>query len=339
MSHRRTALSTTLAGLVLAGLISTAAPAQADTRLLIGMGDSYSTGAGIPPEGTGAGDCRRSARAYPLIAAAELGFAGQNVACGGAVLADLTSTSRRGSPAQIDGIAGADIVVATIGGNDVGGPNGVLDSSRSAASMTSFAASVQALGPRLVATYTDLSRAAPNAAVYILGYPDIVPATQAALQDCLGARAEGLQADDIHHNVDLLNATVADAAAAAGAVFVDTSSSFAGHEMCTPEAYANPPDDPWPASPGAALHPNELGHLALAAELLAAIGGTPDTAPPARPAPSDPPATTPSPPVLTAQERATARDLAAALLDRLRGLFDRGGLTSAPGRPGAGIHR
>lgn len=327
MSATRTpAVSAILAALVLAGGIAAAGPAQAETRLLVGMGDSYSTGAGIPPAAPNSGDCQRSAAAYPLVAAGELGFAGQNVACGGAVLSDFTTPSRRAAPPQISGIAGADLIAFTIGGNDVGGPGGVLDSSRTTASMTDFATTVEALTPQLIGAYTDVRQAAPGAQIFVLGYPDIVPATQAALQDCLGLQAQGLRAEDIHRNVDLLNSTIADAAARVGAVFVDTSSTFAGHEMCTRDAYANAPDDRAPASPGAAMHPNGLGHLAMAAGLLAAIGAPDPLVPPAGPTPADPPPAMPPPapiPGLTPQERATAHAIGEALLDRLLSVLDR----------------
>ncbi len=323
-TRRPSVLSATLAALVMSGVIATATPARADTRLLVGMGDSYSTGAGIPPEEPAAGDCQRSTAAYPLVAAAELGFTGHNVACGGAVLADFTATSRRGAPPQIEGVAGADLIAFTIGGNDVGGPGGVLDASRTTASMTSFAATVEALIPQLLASYIEVAQAAPGARIYALGYPDIVPRTQDELQTCLGPRAAGLSAAGIHHNVELLNAAIADAAASAGAVFVDITTGFTGHEMCSAQPYANAPDEHVPASPGAAMHPNQLGHLAMAAALLAAVGGPDPLPPPARPGRSEPPTTPPPPmPGLTAQERAAARASAQALLDRLLTALDR----------------
>lgn len=323
-----------LAVLVLAGALATTIPASADARLLVGMGDSYTTGGGVPggvDQSSGLDPCTQSLGSYPLVAAEELGFAGQNVACGGAVLSDFTTVSHRGAPPQTAGIGNADVIAFTMGGNDVGGPGGVLESSRTAAPMAAFAASVDALRPQLVAAYLDVQRAAPAAEIYVLGYPDIVPITQQALDACLGARAAGLIAPDIHHNVDLLNAAIADAATSAGAEFVATTPSFAGHEMCTNDAYANAPEDRAPASPGGAMHPNELGHLAMAAALIGAIGGTGQpTPPPGPPGLQTPPVIGPAPspgPGLTSQERAAARAIAAALLDRIRatGLGSGGG--------------
>jgi len=328
LSRCTSVLGVALAGFVLAGITVTAAPAQADSLLLVGMGDSYSTGAGIPPAESPTDLCNRSARAYPLLAADELGFEGRNVACGGAVVADLTATGRRGEAPQVNGLAGADVVALTIGGNDVGGPNGVLDASRSAAAMADFAAAVNALAPHLTDAYLDIQRAAPQASVFVLGYPDIVPQTQEALIACLGSSAQGLSEVDIHHNVTILNQAVDAAAVAAGAVFVATTPAVAGHEMCTDQPYANSPGDRTPASPGGVMHPNELGHLVMATELIAAIGG-PD-GPPAGPVPpvTGPPAISPTPPpdtnpVLSPQERAAARAVAAILRDRIRGALDR----------------
>jgi len=342
--HRlRQALAVAAAALVLVGVTAAATPAKADppapagppaaaaSRLLIGMGDSYSTGGWIPPVDPSSGLCNRSLHAYPLVAAGELGFDGQSVACGGAVLADFTSPSRRGAPPQTTDIADADILAWTMGGNDVGGPGGVLDSGADAASVTDFAAAVDALTPQLVAAYGDVQRAAPRAQMFVLGYPDIVPRTQQALEACLGARAAGLDIDDIHRNVALLNDAIGSAAAAAGAVYVDTSPSFAGHEMCTVDPFANAPEERAPTSPGGGMHPNERGHLMLAADLIAAIGtpaGPPVTDPPV-PAPPVTDPLVPAPPVvgppaipipgLTPQERAVARVIAVALQHRIRG--------------------
>ena len=124
--------------------------------------------------------------------------------------------------------------------------------------------------------------------------------------------------------MDLLNATIADAAAEAGAAFVETSTSFAGHEMCTPDAYANAPSDPAPASAGAVMHPNELGHLVMAADLLAAIDAPDPRATPSGPGTDPPPAApTVQPSGLSRPERAAARAIVEELLGRLRGALCR----------------
>lgn len=348
---RTLVLSAIIVALVLIGMTASATPAQAAAPLLIGMGDSYTTGAGIPPVDESSGLCQRSARAYPLVAADELGFDGQNMACGGAVLADFSTPSRRGAPPQITNVAGANVIAFTIGGNDVGGPDGVLDSSRSGASMADFAASVDALAPQLLAAYTDVQRAAPRAQIFVLGYPDIVPRTQERLRACLGARGLGLTADNIHRSIGRLNAAIAAAAATAGAVFVDTTPSFVGHEMCTAQPYANAPQERAPASAGGAMHPNELGHMMMAAALIAAIGGSNQPGarpgpPPGRPIPGPPIPVPPipvppivGPPImaipLTPEERAVVQAIAEALLDRIRETVDRLGLNQPrlPGGP------
>lgn len=277
---RRIAATVVAVGVV-GVLTASTAEAAPPLRQLVGLGDSYTTGIGIPP--SDGSSCGRSTRAYPLAAARALGAAGRSVACGGAVVADLTAPGRSGEPAQVDGLGGADLVALTIGGNDVGGPHGVLDSAASPAAMAQFAAAVRALGPRLTDALVAIRRAAPDATLYILGYPDVMPRTDRALADCLGARAAGLAAAAVHASIEDLNQVVRSAATTAGAVFVDPAAAFAGHEMCTPTPYANPPNRP-AAWAGAALHPNVLGHRALAAELVAAIAGQVGTTPPGGPA-------------------------------------------------------
>jgi len=89
--HRTLVLSAAVAALVFVSVTASAGPAQAGPQLLIGIGDSYTTGVGIPPVDESSGECQRSTRAYPLVAAEQLGYAGQNVACGGTVLDDFTS--------------------------------------------------------------------------------------------------------------------------------------------------------------------------------------------------------------------------------------------------------
>lgn len=274
------------------------APAGADppTRLLlVGMGDSYTTGAGIPPAEASSAHCRRSQRAYPSVAAEALGMSGRNVACGGAVVADLTAPPRPGVPAQIAGLAGADVAAMTIGGNDVGGPRGVLDSGSSDRAMAQFGTDVQALVPRLQEGLAAVQAAAPRARLFVLGYPDIMPRRQRAFAQCLGALAAGLDVSAVHSSVYRLNEAVRRAAASVGAIFVDTSASFVGHEMCAPTPYANAPGRR-SAHPGGGLHPNELGQLAMAADLAAAITGSAGGPPEGPNPPADPPVS-PVPPV------------------------------------------
>lgn len=255
------------------GVLAVNAPAAASRTVLVSLGDSYSAGIGVTPFEVGSEPCLRSEHAYAMVAAAELGFDGRSVACGGAVTADLTHRDEHGEAPQIDGIGDADYIAFTMGGNDVGGPVGVLTSTFSSTRSDDFAARVRDLGPLLAAGYAAVRDAAPRATIFVLGYPDSLPRNQAGMTECFRPIGGFLDVIEAHDNVTRLNDAVATAAASAGIIYLDTTDTFAGHEMCTARPYANGIGGQ-PDSPGASLHPNELGHQVLADLLVAAIART-----------------------------------------------------------------
>lgn len=265
-----------------------AASAEGGAPLLIGMGDSYTAGIGIPPLDPTSELCERSLAAYPMLAATQLGYDGRSVACGGADLADLTSESRRGSPPQIADIAAADVVAMTVGGSDVYGPYGLIYAGTSAAGAASYAAHIEELRPQLLSTFTAVRQAAPQATVYVLSYPDVLPPSQTAFLECWGPLGNVLDATAMHQALSLLNAAIADTAVAAGVTLLDTTALFAGHEMCSADPYANSAGDPSPEYPGPGMHPNAHGHQVLAAALADTVRRSEQ----AGPTPTDPSGTT-----------------------------------------------
>ena len=157
----------------------------------VAMGDSFSSGEGNPPfewgtEVDGTNECHRSGQAYPRLlandSALDLGSVAF-VACSGATTASvLNGHSGKGNwneGAQVNALStDTEVVTITIGGNDVGfeeyayactiklcGPgsfdyNYVMDEINDA----DFRAS-------LVQTYETTLTTAPNAQVYVVGYP------------------------------------------------------------------------------------------------------------------------------------------------------------------------
>lgn len=133
---RRTAVGVLLASTVLFGMAS--APAAADppaegTGPYVALGDSYSSGEGVPPfaDGTDEPDnlCHRSLAAYPHLVGDlsdevpdELVFA----ACSGAAIPNFYSPGSDiapDEPAQLDAVTAnpdASLVTLGIGGNDIG---------------------------------------------------------------------------------------------------------------------------------------------------------------------------------------------------------------------------
>ena len=109
--------SVAAAGLAVAA--SSRAPAAAPLERLdkvVLLGDSYSAGNGA---GGYLDACFRTPQSAGRRYAAQVRAAVVDVSCSGAVVADLTRARSR--PAQVDAVdRTADVVVLTIGGNDVG---------------------------------------------------------------------------------------------------------------------------------------------------------------------------------------------------------------------------
>jgi hypothetical protein len=217
------------ASVISAGAKSSGDPLDSTSATFVALGDSYSSGEGIPGSGpdqwlntsgipwSSKDGCDRSALAYPLLVAQSLGVTSsfQFRACSGAVTGSTYDASAftKGSPSvllgkkdfeasQLTSLSSATKVVSlTVGGDDLGfakvlaacagvmvkeGPlsdvfasrapgasqakcNSDLAQSQSIA--TSISTSPPSLEGALVDTYTQILNAAPNAALFVLNYP------------------------------------------------------------------------------------------------------------------------------------------------------------------------
>jgi lysophospholipase L1-like esterase len=232
----------------------------------VALGDSYSSGEGNPPFLAGShnpGDeCHRSLAAYSEVIAQSqpsrynLSFH----ACSGAVTADLyapNETNEKESTPQLDWLnSKTDVVTLTIGGNDVGFPDVMsycaTRNSLMPTCQEKFQAQVDAEISLLGAindegdrTYRniiyDISQRAPNAKIYILGYPRFFPEIpplncptgagpdQFAYSDMVWMNEEGKKLDN----------AIAAGAAASGATYVDTYDAMAGHTLCDKKPWIN----------------------------------------------------------------------------------------------------
>jgi lysophospholipase L1-like esterase len=245
------ALSTTV-GLFAVTATTTADAADGNVPLIVGLGDSYSSG-GSSDTFPGRGECWQSAGAYSLLAAKELGYRGKNYACSGAVTGDLTK-SFKGQAAQISLIdADASWVVLTIGGNDID----ILGTAAGSATQQSYATTML---PKTQTSIENVLKAieqkAPKAKVMLLSYPSFLPSSGS----CSNANTVG--AAQLYKN---LTATMKNAATATGASFLDVAPAFAGHDMCAA--------DSWFAGSNGNIadHPNGKGYANIGKQLAAAI--------------------------------------------------------------------
>jgi lysophospholipase L1-like esterase len=209
--------------------------AQAAEVRYVALGDSYSSGVGAGDYDPEAGDCKRSAnaysqrwvKAYSLETVAEFSF----VACSGATTTDVRFD-------QLDAL-GSDttLVTMSIGGNDVGFAPVVAECLlgdffvEEFCIAAAFAAGVLAetsMPETLDALYKKIRERAPNARVFILGYPHIF-----TLDDC-GTFGLGVPARKaINDATSVLNQVIKATATANGFTFVDGEGTFRGRGVCT----------------------------------------------------------------------------------------------------------
>ena len=283
--------------------------------MYVAMGDSYSSGEGNPgPTGSqwlstsgaswsGDDGCHRSAAAYPVAVKnllpstkflPPMGF--RFVACSGALTPDIWNynapfnNSANGNEGLQDGwtadLANARIVTISIGGNDlhfediltnciVGAPLHSCDAGSNDGWIAKLNANIATLQASLVKTYRHIETLAPHAALYVVGYPYLVPPKPSKLQQNVTCpvKMAGLSSSGVGYLADnevALNTMIQGAASQAGAHFVDLNSgdgSFDGHSVCAGNPWVSGPKYPTAYS----FHPNAKGQAAMAKLVWAAI--------------------------------------------------------------------
>lgn len=170
----------------------------------VALGDSYAVGLGLPtPTGAVAG-CGQSTSSYPRLLAAALELNLTDMTCSGATTANVIGTPQDTgagvNPAQSSALsADTDIVTLTIGGNDLGfsdiistciatsasGPLAFVPDPKPANCKSVFApdggtdtlaaAIAGPISSALGATLATISAAAPNAKIFVVAYPALMP--------------------------------------------------------------------------------------------------------------------------------------------------------------------
>jgi lysophospholipase L1-like esterase len=258
------------------------APAAAAPLSYVALGDSYTAAPLVLPVARGAPpDCFRSAINYPHLTAAALGLALVDRTCSSATTANMTTAQSLDQPPQFRSLqASTAVVTIGIGGND----NQLFLSAVIACSVTDaldllnigapcrslfgnfFANEVAADAPVIGAALAGIHLRSPAAAVFVVGYPDIVPQYGSCYPRI------PMTAGDVAYlnGIELaLNAMLRREAAAHGATYVDTYSGSVGHDACKPVGtrWIEPliPDGAFP------IHPNAKGEAADARAVTAAL--------------------------------------------------------------------
>ncbi|MEU4209426.1 SGNH/GDSL hydrolase family protein [Streptomyces sp. NPDC026206] len=253
---------------------------QAGGARYVALGDSYTSGAGIPRQ-TG-GDCARSSVNYPALAAVQLKQKSfKDVSCSSATTDDMWRAQGANAP-QLDALGkGTRFVTVGIGGNDIGfGPIIGTCAQLSAGDRAGtpckkqftaadgsdrLTARINGAAPKIARVLKAVHQRAPQAKVVLVGYPTIMPDSG---RGCFPAVP--IAAGDTPYLRDTekrLNAMLKAQAAKAHVRFADTYGPTVGHDVCRPTA------DRWvegvrPGNPAAPFHPNAKGEQAMARSVL-----------------------------------------------------------------------
>jgi hypothetical protein len=257
---------------LLVGALGAAAPSVASASIsYVAMGDSYTAGPGIaPPSPTAPADCAQSAANYPHLTATALGLTLTDVSCSGASTKDFTESQFSDQPPQFNALsASTEVVTVSMGGND----HDLFSTLVSGCSQLDFgkpnvgSPCKKQFGAFVKQTFeetrapqeaalAEIHVLAPNAKVFVVGYPEITPSNGYC------PTAVPWTTGDLkwfHTSVQGKgNSGLSKEAHNTGAVFVNTFKPSAGHNACEPVGtrWIEPV---FGSLTGVPVHPNALG--------------------------------------------------------------------------------
>ncbi|MFD8938499.1 SGNH/GDSL hydrolase family protein [Streptomyces sp. NPDC059578] len=221
------------AGLTLTGAAAAQAAPRAAATGYVALGDSYSSGLGAGAYEGASGSCKRTPRAYPALwAAANSPSSFHFTACSGARTGDVR-TKQLGPLGS-----GTGLVSITVGGNDAGFSDVmstcVTESEKSCLDRIATARRYvdSTLPGHLDELYEAIADRAPRAEVVVLGYPRFYKLSGS----CIAGLSER-ERSAINSASDHLNGALAKRAADHGFTFAGVTGRFAGHEICSGDAW------------------------------------------------------------------------------------------------------
>src|SRR5271167_2221485 len=203
--------------------------ASASASQYVALGDSYSAGVGTRVFYEESGECKRSPDAFgPKIAAAK-GYTLNFEACSGAKTPEVNEK-------QLSKLSSStSLVTITIGGNDAGFSNVIINCALyyfTCGSAISEADGFIAkkLPGLLETTYKDIRSKAANAEVIVLGYPKLF--TKEGKTCNLNFLTSGNE-KKMNESAEKLDAVIRARAEAMKFTFVNPTSAFESHEVCS----------------------------------------------------------------------------------------------------------
>ncbi|WP_410869767.1 SGNH/GDSL hydrolase family protein [Nocardia sp. A7] len=236
-------LLTGAAALLFSMLVPTTAQAEPSPgATYVALGDSGAATTGVVDlDVTAPLRCVRSTSNAPKLVAERLGLALDDRTCSSAKLPDLYNAQGAGIAPQFDGLGPAtEIVTLHMGANDADMTEfilghchaGVVSGGCAAEADPEWDNRIDAIAPAYAAALADIARRAPNATVFVDGWPTYLTNTSCpAMLGLLPADAAYIQS-----KFERLNTVVARAAADHGAVYIDTVAASRDFGMCADPA-------------------------------------------------------------------------------------------------------
>lgn len=248
----------------------------------VAIGDSYSSGEGTYEYNDGR--CHRGPLAWPrrLDELEERLEIARHVACTGARTNQLFEEYK--GTTQVD-VAhpdpSVDLVTVTIGGNDVGFRDILIDCRISPIQQcltgnkyTQFQDTVERVALALEeSVYRKLRTAFPNARIVHVGYPELFPGTGEDAVNCGWLTSgEKIQVEKAAQYLDLWLG-IAAGRSQFDIEYISSLDALDGHELCTPDSWVQPisPQGEWRAVRSEQAHPTADGQIAWTADIANAL--------------------------------------------------------------------
>jgi hypothetical protein len=278
---RSRALALAVVVIAVFGVIGAAA---ANAATYTALGDSYASGPLIPNQSLSPLGCLRSDHNYAHLTAAAKGLTLTDVSCSGATTNDMTEAQNvepGPNPPQFNGLsASTNVVSLQISGNDIGFSEVIENcitynpfstpckSKYDSGGHDQLAERIANTAPKVAAVLQGIHAHAPNARVFVMNYPDILPTGSGCWPTVPLAYGD---VPYLHATEERLNSMLATEAAVNNATIVDWYSASIGHDSCKSSSTR------WvePVIPGELaypVHPNKAGMAGGATVLEAAIG-------------------------------------------------------------------
>jgi lysophospholipase L1-like esterase len=259
-----------LSGLLAAALCAVL-PAAAGAINYVAIGDSYTAGPGVTPaSSTAPKDCAQSENNYPHLVASALKLTLTDVSCSGATTKDETEAQFEDQPPQDNALSeSTEVVTIGMGGNDRGLFSDLLNGCTQldvvekapgkAPCKEHFESFVQTTfaedKPEEEASLQHVKELAPNAKVFVVGYPEITPNKGTCAQFPWYEKDLKWFRDKVQK---VGNKNVKAGATANGAIFIDTFKPSEGHNACQ-EPGVRWIEPLFGSLTGVAVHPNATG--------------------------------------------------------------------------------